>query len=224
MTQTPQQAKTPQLRFKQADGTEYPDWQSVRLGDVAYFVKGKFSYNDLTVHNYISTDNMLPDFGGVKIASKIPIKGTLNGFENGDILFSNIRTYLKKVWQSEFKGACNSDVLVFRSKDKRIVSNNFLYILLTHSNFTAYSKATSKGTKMPRGNKQSMLNYNIAYPSKNEQAKIADFLSIIDKRIELLQAKYENLQKYKTGILQKIFTQQIRFKTPQRQKLSRLAN
>ena len=55
-------------------------------------------------------------------------------------------------------------------------------------------------------------NIEIAIPSNSEQNKIAEFLSSVDKKIQLLENKKEQLELYKKGIIQKIFSQEIRFK------------
>ena len=73
------------------------NWKAESLGAVADMTTDKISVNKLSIENYISTENMLPDRGGVAIASKLPTSGSINAFFPGDVLFSNIRTYFKKV-------------------------------------------------------------------------------------------------------------------------------
>ena len=74
------------------------DWNKVSLDKVAVVATDKISVSLLNEENYISTENMLPDKGGVDLATKLPANGNVNAFVPGDILFSNIRTYFKKVW------------------------------------------------------------------------------------------------------------------------------
>lgn len=68
----------------------------------------------LSNNNYISTENMKPDFGGVDVAINLPASGNVIKFQKGDTLLSNIRPYLKKIWQAKFDGGCSADIFVFR--------------------------------------------------------------------------------------------------------------
>ena len=76
-----------------------------------------------------------------------------------DVLVSNIRPYFKKIWYATFDGGCSNDVLVFRAKDG--VSSRFLHYVLADDTFFDYSMATSKGTKMPRGDKKAIMEYEV---------------------------------------------------------------
>ena len=69
-----------------------------------------------------------------------------------DTLVSNIRPYFKKIWFAESDGGCSNDVLVLRAKEG--IDAKFLYYVLADDAFFDYSNATSKGTKMPRGDKK----------------------------------------------------------------------
>ena len=100
-------------------------WGKVKLIDVAHFAKEKISTEEISLRNYISTENMLPEKNGVLVAEKLPAVKKITEFQQGDILFSNIRTYFKKVWFASFDGGASNDVLVIRAKE--IVDNKFLY-------------------------------------------------------------------------------------------------
>ncbi|MFX8278092.1 restriction endonuclease subunit S, partial [Acinetobacter baumannii] len=80
----------------------------------------KCQVKEVSVENYISTENMVPNFGGITLASGVPLAGSVTKFSVGDTLFSNIRTYFKKVWQAQFDGYCSNDVLVFRSANEEV--------------------------------------------------------------------------------------------------------
>lgn len=61
-------------------------------------------------------------------------------------------------------------------------------------------------------NFQAVRSFKLALPTQKEQEKIAEFLTAVDERIALMEKKLELLKKFKKGVMQKIFTQQIRFK------------
>ena len=96
---------------------------------------------------YITTDNMLPNKGGITIAETLPNSKTISKYIKDDILLSNIRPYFKKIWLSTRTGGCSNDVLVVKAKKGYLPT--FLYYVLSDNNFFNYDTTTSKGTKMP---------------------------------------------------------------------------
>lgn len=98
-----------------------------KLSDISYYVSDKINITKISLDKYISTENMLPDRGGVVMASSLPTIPKVNSFNVGDVLFSNIRTYFRKVWFASFSGGVSNDVLVLRSKDNNVLNDKFLY-------------------------------------------------------------------------------------------------
>ncbi|MEA4966925.1 MAG: restriction endonuclease subunit S [Bacteroidaceae bacterium] len=170
------------------------EWQEVSLGSESNIISQKTAITNATLDNYISTDNMLPYFGGIRKAEKLPNLSTINCFSAGDILFSNIRTYFKKVWYSTFDGTVSADVLVFRTISSSVMDNMFLYLLLCSPEFTEFTVLTSKGAKMPRGDKEAIKSYNFMLPSLPEQKAIAVVLSSLDDKIDLLHRQNKTLE------------------------------
>lgn len=196
----PQEGETtPKLRFPGFEG----EWEEKKLGEVCNVVDDKCDIGSLTIVTYISTENMLQDFEGVKIASKLPNSGSFTRFNKGDILFSNIRPYLRKVWQAVFDGAASNDVIVFRTLDG--YDRLFVSQVIKSDRFIAHSMSGAKGVKMPRGDKKMMLDYLFSIPSLPEQQKIASCLSSLDEGIAAQQEKVETLKEHKKGLMQKLF-------------------
>ena len=179
----------PALRFPGFAG----EWESVHLEDVAEFQKKRISSDLLNNNNYISTENILQNFEGVQYSSSIPANTNVIEYQKGDILLSNIRPYLKKVWFSDRKGGCSADVFVLRG-DK--CDQHFLYYVIASDRFINYVMSGAKGVKMPRGDKGQMKKYAFSLPTNTEQRKIAKFISMLDERIRLqsrIIEKYESL-------------------------------
>lgn len=153
------------------------------LSDICDYAKGKVNVATLDDETYISTENMVPNKGGITSASSLPTIVQTQSFRAGDVLISNIRPYFKKIWFAEFDGGCSNDVLVLRAKEG--VSERFLYYVLADDAFFDYSMATSKGTKMPRGDKAVIMKYEIPKFTYEEQEKIAGSLEALDKKIQL---------------------------------------
>lgn len=171
---------------------ENSNWKEVKLGDIIDIISKKTPIENATLENYISTENMINDFGGVQNAEKLPTTNTVNAFVENDILFSNIRTYFKKVWHAKFDGTVSQDVLTFRAKENII--SKFLYYILCNPEFTEYTVLTSKGAKMPRGDKDAIRNFEIQLPSLPEQKAIASVLSSLDDKIDLLHQQNQTLE------------------------------
>lgn len=163
-----------------------------KLSDICDFVKEKIDVSELNSDTYISTENMLPNKGGVCEASSLPTTEKTQAFKKGDTLVSNIRPYFKKIWHAEFGGGCSNDVLVFRSKNG--ISSDFLYYVLADDGFFDYTMATSKGTKMPRGDKKAIMEYSVSNFTYEDQDKIASVLMEIDKKIQINIKINKNLE------------------------------
>jgi len=162
------------------------------LGEITKQVTKKVQVSNLDLETYISTDNMLPNLGGIEKASGMPSIEKAKEFIVGDVLFSNIRTYFKKVWYAKFDGGCSNDVLVFRSN--KSVNSRFLYYVLADNNFIDYTVQTAKGTKMPRGDKDAIIKYALNLPPLPEQKAIAHILGKLDDKIELNRQMNQTLE------------------------------
>ena len=149
----------------------------MKLSDICEYVTSRTS----KIGNYISTENMLPNKGGVCTPSNVP-SGAAVEYKVGDILISNIRPYFQKIWQADCKGACSADVLCIRANNK--ADSKYLYYLLSQQLFFDYVMSGAKGCKMPRGDKKQIMQWAISLPSLDVQRKIAGVLSAIDDKIE----------------------------------------
>ena len=155
----------------------------MELQDICSYVKTKVETSNYSIEDYISTENMLPEKGGITVASSFP-SGKVTEFQENDILISNIRPYFKKIWKADRRGCCSNDVLCIRANNN--VDAEFLYYLLSQDLFFAYVMSGANGSKMPRGDKQQMMNWEIEIPSeKEDQRRIASILSSLDRKIEL---------------------------------------
>ena len=174
-----------------------------KLSDICSFRKGKVEVENLNAKNYISTENMLPNKCGITEASSLPTVSLTQEYNSGDVLVSNIRPYFKKIWQAEYDGGCSNDVLVFVPKPN--TDKDFLYYVLADDDFFTYSMATSKGTKMPRGDKISIMQYEVPLIDLQVQKKIASVLKALDERIKLNNEINNNLEQQAVLLFKKWF-------------------
>ena len=174
-----------------------------KLSDICSFRKGKISVDGLNRSTYISTENMLPNKCGITEASSLPTVQLTQEYKKGDVLVSNIRPYFKKIWKATYDGGCSNDVLVFAANSN--TDKDFLYYILANDDFFAYSMATSKGTKMPRGDKTSIMKYEVPVMDIELQRRIASILKSIDEKIELNNAINNNLEQQVSALYQSWF-------------------
>ena len=150
------------------------EWKEYKLGEVAIQVRDRIETSNLDSSSYILTENMLPNKAGVTLSSGIP-SGNAIKFKNGDVLISNIRPYFKKIWRADIVGGCSADVICLRASKE--IEPLFLYYLLSQDLFFDYVMQGAKGTKMPRGDKNQIMQWPVLIPSKSQQNKIASLLS-----------------------------------------------
>lgn len=183
----------PALRFPEF--TE--EWVNVSLKDVADFQKERISSGLLDESTYISTENILQNFQGVQSAISIPANTNVVAYKKNDILLSNIRPYLKKVWFSDKIGGCSADVFVLRSKT---CEPEFLYNVIASDKFINYVMSGAKGVKMPRGDKNQMESFSFSIPAVAEQRKISRLFQLLDERIATQNKIIEKLQSLIKGL------------------------
>ena len=164
----------------------------MKLKDIAEYVTDRISSDAIDLDCYVTTDSLLQNKAGREVAVNLPPKVcTLTHFRKGDILIGNIRPYLKKIWRADIDGGCNADVLVIRAKDGH--SPCFIYALLLQDAFYEYAMKGAKGSKMPRGDKDQIMRYEIPTLSSTEES-IGKFIVDIRDKIALNREINRNLE------------------------------
>ncbi|ODQ01502.1 restriction endonuclease subunit S [Salinivibrio sp. SS2] len=156
-------------------------WSTGTLSDIATYSSARTSAENISLDNYISTENMLPEKKGITSASKLPTAKTVAAYKPGNILISNIRPYFKKIWLAERCGGRSNDILGFES----ISPTTTLYLmnLLSQDEFFEYMTRTSKGAKMPRGDKTAIMNWSLVIPPIQLRQT---FSSVVEQFYELI--------------------------------------
>ena len=174
-----------------------------KLKAIAPFATKSIKYNDIVSETYITTDNMLQNKLGV-----VPFVGEANissitEYKDGDILISNIRPYLKKIWFADKEGGCSKDVLVLRSADASKYLPKYIFYMLRRDAFFDYVMEGKKGVKMPRGNKEDIKKYKIPVPPIDEQKRIIAQIETLEIEINNARAIISNAAREKQFILEK---------------------
>ncbi len=182
-------SNVPKLRFKEFSGV----WEDKLIGQILTVGSGKdykhLSNGDIPVYGaggyMLSVNDYLYDGESVGIGRKGTIDKPI--FLTG------------KFW--------TVDTLFYTHSFKNSVPK-FIYSIFQRINWKLYNEASG----VPSLSKSTIEKIKIFIPPKQEQEKIASFLTSVDTKIEQLTKKEQLLQQYKKGVMQKIFNQEIRFK------------
>ena len=136
-----------------------------------------------------------------------------------DILISNIRPYLKKVWLSDRFGGCSADVFVLRSTG---CQSDFLYNIIASDKFINYAMSGAKGVKMPRGDKRQMEEFELSIPAIEEQNRISRLLNLLNARIATQNKTIEKYESLIQAVIYQKKTDGIRMGDWQKTELSKV--
>lgn len=190
----------PKLRFKEFSG----DWEKTTLGEVVKFSNGRripLSESDRQkrqgTYRYYGASGVIDYIDDYIFDGQYILIG-----EDGANILTRSSTLAFVV---EGKFWVNNHAHIFQSKNG---DNTFLATYLESLNYEKYNS----GTAQPKLNLENLKKVIVANPLKEEQTKIASFLSNVDEKISQLTQKHQLLSQYKQGMMQKLFSQEIRFK------------
>lgn len=207
---------SPKLRFKEFDG----DWSSVCLLEISSLVtKGttpkQFVNGDI---NFLKIEAITEN--GFDLSKCQTINSEIHNKElkrsvlkEGDILFAIAGATIGKnaIVQKKFLPAnTNQALAIVRLKEE--YSNVFVSKVLNSPLMEKYIDSNISTGAQPNLNLKQIGDFSFDLPKIKEQTKIASFLSAVDEKINLLTQKYELLSQYKQGMMQKLFSLQMRFK------------
>lgn len=203
----------PKLRFKADDGSEFPDWEEHRIDDACTLnpqteaLDDEFYYMDLG-----SIDH--GRWEAPEIVSKVDAPSRAQRVAAiDDVFFQSVRPY--NMGHYHYVAAKDKQVVAstgYIQARMRNGSNAFLYQLFYEERFNAEVNARCTGSNYPAINSRKFGEITVALPSFSEQRKIADLLSAVDDTIAAQQAEVDAWEQRKKGVMQKLFSQEVRFK------------
>ncbi|HDB3958859.1 TPA: restriction endonuclease subunit S [Staphylococcus aureus] len=218
-----QTKNVPELRFPGFEG----EWEEKKVGELLEFKnglnKGKeyfgsgssiVNFKDVFNNRSLNTNNLT---GKVNVNSK-ELKNY--SVEKGDVFFARTSEVIGEIgYPSVILNDPENTVFsgfVLRGRPKSgidLINNNFKrYVFFTNS-FRKEMITKSSMTTRALTSGSAINKMKVIYPvSAKEQRKIGDFFSKLDRQIELEEQKLELLQQQKKGYMQKIFSQELRFK------------
>jgi type I restriction enzyme, S subunit len=216
-------ATVPMLRFSEFTG----GWKSVSFSSLCE-LKGRIGYRGYTVADIVAEDSGVIALSPSNINSSGDFQHKNDTYiswfkyeespeimvENGHILLVKTgSTYGKAALIEGFgeKATVNPQVVVIKPRN---TNSRFLYSIVIGSRFQKQIHETVVGGALPTLSQASVLNYSVNTCTLLEQQKIADFLGAVDARVGLLRRRRDALRAYKKGMMQRLFSQELRFTKP----------
>ena len=209
---------TLKLRFKDENGQEFPEWIKVPFTSIADVRDGthdspkyhKYGFPLITSKNLSSSGKI--DFSNVNFISENDYLNInkRSKVDIGDIIFGLIGTIGRPAIVQQEGFAIKNVALIKPNVD--LVNNKFLYQLISSDSFNKLLEFLRSGGNQKFVSLGLLREMNFYLPELEEQHKIAEFLSTVDEKVEALETKLEALNSLKKGFMQKIFSQELRFK------------
>ena len=177
------------------------------LSDICSYSKEKVAVSELNVNTYFSTENMLPEKAGSTKATSLPTTPQTTGCRKGDTLISNIRPYFKKIVYCEDMCGCSTDVLCFTPVQSQYAA--YLFSTLYNDKFFAFMVAGSKGTKMPRGDKQQIMTYPLVLPAESELEEFNAIAFPVLGQLNSNSAENKRLSALRDALLPKLMSGEL---------------
>lgn len=177
------------------DGVEFR-----KLGEISQYCKERIDASTVDKTCYVGVENLLQNKQGKTLSSAVPTTGQVIAFSFGDILIGNIRPYLKKIWLADCNGGTNGDVLAIHITDSGMLPE-FLYYVLSSDSFFHYDMQYAKGSKMPRGSKEAVLQYITPVPPLPVQREIVRILDNFTELTAELTARKQQYAYYRDKLL-----------------------
>lgn len=206
-----------ELRFKQADGTDYPDWEEKRLGVAINLLSGyAFKGEDIS-----EGANGVPLLRGINITEGVIrhsveidryYNGALAGLDKFQVAVNDLVIGMdgSKVGKNSalVTNADEGALLIQRVARLRALDGydiRFVYHHIRSSRFIGYVDTVNTSSGIPHISAKQINDFTIEFPCQEEQQKIADFLSSLDEKIDAVSAQIELTQQFKKGLLQEMF-------------------
>lgn len=210
----------PKLRFSEFKD----DWSNTLLGELSDIKTGPFG-STLHQEDYVKVGTPIitvEHLGEVSLTTQnLPLvsnedKKRLNSYilKEGDLAFSRVGSVDRcAIITNNEEGWLFSGRILRVRPNKSIIEPKFLMYVLKTEETKFRIRSVAVGQTMPSLNTEILKNFSVDISNnRQEQTKIAEFLSSVDDKISQLSRQLELLKQYKKGVMQKIFSQEIRFK------------
>jgi len=207
-----------QIRFKSDDGSEFGEWEEVRLGDLVDLISGFAFKSDyfteegqklITPKNFTTSGKASFTHINTKWTTEEADKKFLCSPNDLLVLLTDLTQSCELLGKPILLNECDGNVLL-NQRIVKVISNAkieksfLLYLLLTDS-YHELIVSTASGTTVKHSSNKVIQSFEFLLPCLEEQTKIANFLSTIDQKIEVVAQQIEQAKIWKKGLLQQMF-------------------
>ena len=192
-----------QLRFKADDGSEFGEWEEKELKDIAEINPKSKKLPESFI--YIDLESV--EKGQLLLQKNIELQDAPSRAQRllakGDVLFQMVRPYQQNNYYFNLSGEYVASTGYAQIRTK--LDSKFIYYALHEKTFLDEVMNRCTGTSYPAINSSDLSSIEILIPCLEEQTKIANFLSSIDQKIEVVAQQIEQAKQWKKGLLQQMF-------------------
>ena len=221
----------PKLRFKDKNGNAYPEWSSKQFDEVFEILQNNtFSrkelnysnksvknihYGDILINYPLNLNCQICEIPNINQDIDLSKYKSSSYLQNGDVIFADTvedETVGKACELYNVQEKMLSGLHTIPCRPKFNFASKYLGYFLNSNLYHNQLLPLITGIKVSSVSKSSIKTTEIYYPCLEEQEKIAGFLSKVDELINECESEVKDLEEQKKGLMQKIFSQQIRFK------------
>jgi len=202
------QKNIPQLRFPEFKG----EWESIKLGDYISITSGNspslYDLSDEGIYPFLKVEE-LNNCDKYQINSRFYTNDSKNLIEENSIIFPKrgAAILINKIRINAVPAQMDSNLMAIKPNNENL-NHEFLFYVINKEKLYKIADTST----IPQINNKHIEPYRFYIPKRDEQIKIATFFTSIDQKITQLKRKLTLLEQYKKGVMQKIFSQEIRFK------------
>jgi type I restriction enzyme S subunit len=193
-----------ELRFKREDGTDYPEWETLRIEDISE-ERSERGFEDYPLLSITLHNGIVPQELGGKSDSSSSNKSNYKLVKVGDIGYNSMRMWQGASGVSSFEGIVSPAYTVFKLNER--ADAKFVGFLFKTHRLIGTFKSHSQGLTSDTWNLKypTLKRIKIMLPSIDEQLKVVGILSQFDVNIESLSKRIEAAEQLKKGLLQQMF-------------------